>query len=190
METWDAIRARRNVREYAERTVAPEDLNRILEAGRRSPSSMNEQPWDFVAVTERGRLVELARVWQYGAHLGGAAAAIAFVASVSDDPRQREVVQFDMGQAAMSVMLAAADLGIGSCHSAIGDERLARETLGLPADRECTLLLSLGYPVDRPLVPIGRPARRPFDDVVHRERWQPEATAPGVAVRPPGPRPG
>ncbi len=171
METWDAIRARRNVRTFAERSVALEDLDRILEAGRRSPSSMNEQPWAFVVVTERARLIELAGIWEYGEHLAGAAAAIAFVAAATEGPEQREIIQFDMGQAAMSVMLAAADLGIGSCHSAIGDQALARDLLGLPADRECIVLLSLGYPVSRPLTPIEHPSRRAFGDVVHRERW-------------------
>jgi nitroreductase len=171
METWDAIRARRNVRDYADRAIAPEDLDRILEAARRSPSSMNEQPWDFVVLVDRPRLVRLAEVWHYGAHLAGAAAAVAFVAAVTDDAEQRETIQFDMGQAAMSVMLAAADLGIGSCHSAIGDQALVREVLGLPPNRECILLLSLGYPAGSPLSPIDHPSRRAFDDVVHRDRW-------------------
>jgi nitroreductase len=49
METWDAIRSRRNTREYQDRPIDGADLDRILEAGRRSPSSMNEQPWDFIA---------------------------------------------------------------------------------------------------------------------------------------------
>ena len=61
METWDTITARRNVREYADRPIAPDDLDRILEAGRRSPSSMNEQPWDFVVVTDRAGLASLGR---------------------------------------------------------------------------------------------------------------------------------
>lgn len=171
METWDAIRARRNVRRYADRAIVPQDLDRILEAARRSPSSMNEQPWDFVVVVDRERLVRLAQVWRYGAHLAGAAAAVAFVGAATDDREQRDTIQFDMGQAAMGVMLAAADLGIGSCHAAIGDQDLVRELLGLPADRECILLLSLGYPADGPLTPIEHPSRRPFDDVVHRDRW-------------------
>ncbi len=171
METWDAIRARRNVRRYDHRAIAPEDLDRILEAARRSPSSMNEQPWDFVVLGDRARMARLAQVWRYGAHLADAAAAIAFVAAATHDPQQRETIQFDMGQAAMSVMLAAADLGIGSCHSAVGDQDLVRELLELPADRECILLLSLGYPAERPLSPVEHPSRRPFEDVVHRDRW-------------------
>lgn len=171
METWEAITARRNVRAYAERRIDAVDLDRILEAGRRSPSSMNEQPWDFVVVTERDRLRELADVWRYGAHIGGAAAAIALLSPASEDPEARETFAFDLGQAAMSMMLAAADLGIGSCHSAIGSQDVARELLGLPADRECVLILSLGYPADRPLTPVAGPDRRAFDDVVHRDRW-------------------
>ncbi len=62
VETWDAITSRRDVREYEERAIPDEDLDRILEAGRRAPSGRNRQPWDFVVVTERDRLVELAEV--------------------------------------------------------------------------------------------------------------------------------
>ena len=69
METWDAIRARRNVRQYSDRPISSADLDRILEAGRRTPSSMNEQRWDFVVVTDRDQLQELARVWRYGRHV-------------------------------------------------------------------------------------------------------------------------
>jgi nitroreductase len=171
METWDAIRARRNVREHDGRPMEGADLDRILEAARRAPSSMNEQPWDFVAVTDRERLERLATVWRYGGHIATAAAAIAFVGEATDDPDQRETIAFDMGQAAMSAMLAAADLGIGSCHSAVGDQGLAREVLGLPEGREVVMIASFGYPASRPLTPLARPKRRPFGDVVHRERW-------------------
>jgi hypothetical protein len=48
---------------------------------------------------------------------------------------------------------------------------MARRILGLPEDREVAILVALGYPADRPLKPIGRPKRRAFGDVVHRERW-------------------
>ena len=44
MQTWDAITSRRNVRSFADRPIPPADLDRILEAGRRSPSSQNWQP--------------------------------------------------------------------------------------------------------------------------------------------------
>jgi nitroreductase len=171
METWDAIRARRNVREYEDRPIAKEDLDRILEAGRRTPSSMNQQAWDFVVVTDRDRLRDLSGVWRFGGHVANSAATIAIVIPASDDPDTRETYQYDAGQATMSIMVAAADLGIGSGHSSVGDQDLARRLLGLPDDRECAWLIALGYPADRPLAPLIRPNRRDFDEVVHLDRW-------------------
>lgn len=171
METWDALRARRNVRTYAERSIPEDQLDRILESARLTPSSMNQQAWDFVVVTDRDRLRDLAQVWRYGAHIAGSAATIALVVPASEDPEERETFQYDLGQVTMSIMLAATDLGIGSCHAAVGDQARARDILGLPEDRECAMLVALGYPADRPLTPMTHPNRRAFDDVVHRERW-------------------
>jgi nitroreductase len=80
METWDAIRARRNVRQYTGEPIAREHLERILEAGRRAPSSQNWQPWHFVVVTGRRQLIELAKAWERGGrHIAQSAAAIALV---------------------------------------------------------------------------------------------------------------
>lgn len=171
METWDAIRSRRNVRTYADRPIADKDLDRILEAARRTPSSSNRQRWDFVVCTDRAQLEDLSRVWRGAGHVATSAATIALVAPSSDDGRTRESVQYDLGQATMSIMLAAADLGIGSGHALVTDQELARRLLGFPEDRFCAWLIALGYPADRPLTPIERLNRRPFEDVVHRDRW-------------------
>ncbi|HXW86926.1 MAG TPA: nitroreductase family protein [Streptosporangiaceae bacterium] len=169
MQTSDAIAARRNVRDFADRPIPADDLDRILEAGRRSPSSQNWQPWDFVLVTDRAQLAELSQVFAGAYHVAQSAATIAIVGPAADNPYRR--AQFDLGQAAMSMELAAADLGIGSCHAGVADMELARRVLGLPADRDWAILLSLGYPADRPLAPVRNPRRRPFDEVVHRGRW-------------------
>lgn len=169
MNAWDAIRSRRNVRQYAPAPVSAADLDQILEAARRSPSSQNSQPWDFIVVTGGDDLRRLADVWFGGKHIAGSAATIALITAADDAQRGR--VQFDLGQAAMSIMLAAASLGIGSCHSAVGDQDLARHLLGYPVDKTCDLLISLGYPAAGPLTPISAPDRRPFDEVVHRARW-------------------
>jgi nitroreductase len=171
METWDAIRARRDVREYTDEPLAREQLERILEAGRRSPSSQNWQPWDFIAVTERSQLIELSKVWQGARHVARSAATIALVAPLQDDELHRSRVQYDLGQATMSILLEATDLGIGSGHAAVTDQDLARALLGFPEGRFCAYLVALGFPADRPLVPITRPNRRAFDDVVHWGRW-------------------
>lgn len=171
VDAWDALRARRNVREFEDRPIPAEDLERILEAGRRSPSSRNQQAWDFALVTERDRLRELAGVWRFARHVAGSAATVALVVPASDEPDSRETFQYDLGQVTISMMLAAAELGIGSGHASVGDQPLARRLLGLPDDRECAWLIAFGYPAGRALRPIARPNRRPFDDVVHRDRW-------------------
>jgi nitroreductase len=172
METWDAIRARRNVRQYTDRPIAREDLERICEAGRRAPSAGNWQPWDFVVVTDRDQLVELAKVWPRGGrHIAGSAATIAMVAAEPQDQRQRDLLQYDFGQATAHMMLAAADLGIGSGHSAVSDQAQAQRVLGFPDGHRCLYLIGLGYPADRPLRPLARPSRRPLDQVVHWDRW-------------------
>lgn len=171
MDTWDAIRARRKLASYADRPVEEESLKRILEAGRRSPSSRNEQRWDFVLVRDRERLGRLSLVWRGAAHIADAAAAVAVVAPYSDDLETNTSINFDLGQAVMAMMIAGADLGIGSRHASVEDYQLGAEILGLPDDRRLTWLMGLGYPGDRPLKPIERPDRKPFDEVVHLERW-------------------
>jgi nitroreductase len=171
METRDAITSRRAVRQFTDQPINSEDLDRILEAGRRAPSSMNAQRWDLVVVTDRKQLQQLAEVWRYGRHVASSAATVALVTPSTDDSDERESIAFDLGQAAMSMMIAAADLGVGSCHSSVQDQDLARSLLGYPSDRRCDYLIALGYPADRPLRPIREPKRRPFDQVVHGERW-------------------
>src|SRR4051794_25921195 len=84
METWDAIQARRNVRQYTPEPVSAEHLTRIVEAGWRAPSAANRQHWDFVVVTDRTKLAELATVWRAAGHIAGAAAAIALVVPVPE----------------------------------------------------------------------------------------------------------
>ena len=171
METWEAIHARRNVRQFSADPIPAAALDRILEAGWRSPSSKNEQRWDFVVCTVRWQLQELSKAWVYGGHIAASAATLVLLAPDVKEPGVRESIQFDLGQVAMSVMLAAADLGIGSCHSGVGDQELVRRLLGHPADRFAAMMISLGYPAGRPLKPVQKPNRRPFEDVVHRGRW-------------------
>jgi nitroreductase len=172
METWDAIRARRNVRQYTPKPIAREDLERICEAGRRAPSTRNWQPWNFVVLTEREQLIELAQAWpQGGQHIARAAAAIALVASRADDQEHHDWVLYDFGQVTMTMMIAAADLGIGSGHSSVRDHAQAQRALGLPDGYFAVYMMGLGYPEGRPLRPVIRPDRRPFDEVVHWGQW-------------------
>ena len=171
LETWNAICARRNVRQYKPDPVSEEDLNRIAEAGWRAPSAKNRQAWDFVIVTDKAQLQELSTVWQGAGHIAGAAAAIALVIPEPPSERRKVTDQYDVGQATMAMMIAATDLGIGTGHSSVGEQDKARAILGVPDGYEVAYLLGIGYPADRPLKPIRKPNRRPFDEVVHHGHW-------------------
>ena len=69
------------------------------------------------------------------------------------------------------MMIAAADLGIGTGHSSVGDQEQARKILGVPDDHDVAYLLGIGYPADRPLRPIVTPNRRPIDEVIRHGGW-------------------
>lgn len=171
METWDAIRTRRKLDEYGHQAIEEEKLNRILEAGRRAPSSRNQQRWHFVLVRDPDQLQRLSKVWRGAAHIADAPAAIGVVAPHIDDPRESDSINFDLGQAVMSMMIAAADVGIGTRHAAVEDYDLAAKILDLPEGLRLTWMFGLGHPGDRPMSPVENPDRRDFDDVVHQERW-------------------
>jgi nitroreductase len=171
LETWDAIRSRRNVRAYEDRPIDEEDMDRILEAARRTPSSSNKQRWDFVVVRDKDRLKRLSAIWQGARHIPGSAVTIALIGPDPEEERDRISVAYDMGQLTMSIMVAAADLGIGSGHSSAHDQEVARDVLEIPEGQRCWWLIGLGYPADRPLRPIVKPDRRPLEDLVRYEKW-------------------
>jgi nitroreductase len=108
---------------------------------------------------------------QGGRHIARSAATIALVARQPEDQMHHDWLLYDFGQATANMMLAAADLGIGSGHSAVRDQGQAQRVLGFPDGYLAVYLIGLGYPADRPLLPIARPDRRPFDDVVHWDHW-------------------
>ncbi len=172
METWKAINTVRVIREFTDRPLEPEHLERILNAGRRTGSSKNEQVWTFVVVTDRERLRQLTAVGRYADHLAGAAVAVALVAPDQDTPHGRSIL-WDLGRAAQSMVLAAWELGIGSAPATAHNHRVAGELLGLPVGQRCDWLLSFGYPADpsKLTAPNKRGGRKSLADVVHSETW-------------------
>jgi nitroreductase len=173
MDAWDAIRTRRNVREFDDRPLPSEDLDRIVAAAALAPSSMNEQRWAFVVCREKENLQELSRAGDYAGHVARAAAAIAFLTPRADDVSERESIAFDLGQAVENAMLTAWELGIGSCHGSVYDEPRVRELLAYPPEMTCDLVVSFGYPADpASLAPPGsRGGRKRLDDLRHDERF-------------------
>ena len=173
MDVWTAVITQRAVRSFSDEPVPDADLERILDAARRAPSSKNTQPWEFVVVSDRQRLRELARVGRYAGHLAGATVAVALVTVDPGRPEALAKELYDLGHATQSMMLVALELGIGSVHAAVYDRELASRLLGLPADRRCDFLVSFGYPVREGLLdhPRRKVPRRSLDELVHREQW-------------------
>jgi nitroreductase len=180
METWDIIRARRNVRAFTDEKVSDEALERIMEAAGRTPSGSNRQFWSFVACTEPDVIKGLSETWQGAAWITSAPLVVALLKPKDPDgdnnAKMRDVMQYDLGQATMSRatmsrVLAAADLGIASGQCGIMGQRKASEVLGFPDGWFCGTAIAFGHPADRPLKPIRKPIRKPIDEVWHRERW-------------------
>ncbi len=172
MNTWDAVRTKRAVREFSDRPIAPEDLERIVRAGTRAHSSKNQQRWAFVVIEDRATLAALSTAGPFAGHVAGAAVAIALVTPDPMGPGKPLSVVWDVGGAAAQMMLVAWELGIGSCPATVYEQALVRERLGLPDGMWCEYILSFGYPKDpaRLTAPNRPGGRKPLDEVVYRER--------------------
>jgi nitroreductase len=170
MNVSEAIQYKRAVREFKDEPLPESAMLAILNAGRRSQSSKNTQPWHFIAITDKGTLKALSECGDWAGHLAGAALGIAFLHA---NPGERFQVLFDIGQSAAYMQLSAWELGIGSCIASIYRPDQARQVLGFPQELHLRIALSFGYPLEsdaltRPPKPGGR---RPLAEVVHWERW-------------------
>lgn len=166
----EAIRTKRAVRQFADQPLKDEEVFAILNAGRRAQSSKNTQPWHFIAIRERERLIALSKLGEWASHLAGAALGVAIL---TRDPTERFSIMFDAGQAAAYMQLAAWEMGIGSCLATIYQPEAARELLGFPPEYHLRIALSFGYPQDPSVLsaPPRKGGRKPLDEIIHWEKW-------------------
>jgi nitroreductase len=163
MNVLEAIRTKRATRQFAGRPVPDDVIRQIVDAGRRSQSSKNDQPWTFVVVRDRETLKQLSECGRYAGHLAGAAFGVAIVAQPGYD--------FDQGQTAAYLQLAAWELGIGSCIASIHEPERAKALLGAPDELQFDTAISFGYPAQPPAV-ARQGGRKPLDEVVRWEKWE------------------
>jgi len=170
MNVTDAISLKRAVRHFTEQPLPDSAIHAILNAGRRSQSSKNSQPWNFIAITEKPTLKALSECGVYGGHLAGAALGVAIVHA---DPGEKFQLMFDVGQTAAYMQLAALELGIGSCLASIYEPDKAREFLAFPADMYLRIAISFGYPQNPDILmrPPNKGGRQTFDEIVHWNKW-------------------
>ncbi len=170
MNVSDAIRTKRAVRKFQVKALPEDVILTILNAGRRSQSSKNEQTWQFIAIQDKSILKALSACGQWAGHLASAAMAVAIL---TPDPAAKFQTMFDAGQAAAFMQLAAWELGIGSCPASIYEAEKARSILGFPPELHLRLALSFGYPAEEMKLsaPPRKGGRRELDDIVHFEKW-------------------
>lgn len=171
MHVWDAIQTKRAIRDFKDEPLSEEHVERILQAGRRSQSSKNSQPWHFIAVQDKERLQKVSELGDWMGHVAGAAFCIVIV--VPEENERTIWHFFDAGQSASYMQLAATEIGVGSCLGTIYKPQEAKDLLGIPDDHQTRIVISFGYPVDETKVkkPLTAYKRRDLDDVVHWETW-------------------
>jgi nitroreductase len=170
MNVSEAIRLKRAVRKFQDVPLPDTSIHSILNAGRRSQSSKNEQGWNFIAIRDKATLKALSECGTYAGHLAGAALGVTIV---TPNPEGKFQDLFDAGQAAAYMQLAAWELGVGSCLASIYEPEKARAILGFPAEWHLRIALSFGYPADDSKLNSApkKGGRRTLEEIVHWDRW-------------------
>jgi len=170
MNVSEAIRTKRAIRKFKDEALPEDAVKAILNAGRRSQSSKNEQGWQFIAIQDKSILKALSECGTWAGHLAGAAFGVAIL---TPDPTAKFQTMFDAGQAAAFMQLTAWELGVGSVPASIYEAEKAREVLGFPPEWHLRIALSFGYPVDEDKLTAApkKGGRRLLEEVVHWDKW-------------------
>lgn len=164
MEYMELIKKRYSVRAYKSTPVEEEKLKKVLEAAILAPTAANRQPFRLIVIKTEGRQSELKRIyprdWFVEAPLVVCACANKTESWIRRDGKSYADV--DTTIAFDHLILAAHDLGLGTCWIAAFDPEAAREVLRLPAELEPLVFTPLGYPADQ-----WRPkGRRPASELI------------------------
>ncbi|HEV2072745.1 MAG TPA: nitroreductase family protein [Thermomicrobiales bacterium] len=163
----EAVRTVRQVRQYEEGTVSPDDLNQVLEIARWTGSSRNTQPWHFVVVDDKGMLKQLSDLRENITWVADGALAIAILLPNENPPHEA----YDAGRVTERIMIAARFLGLGSGTAWFGEperEAKAKQLLGVPEHMSCHSVVVIGpYVTSRDPRPTGpKPGRKSLDELV------------------------
>ena len=148
MEFKETIIKRQSIREYQDKPVPEDKLNRILEAARLAPSASNGQPWKFIVVKDSQRRRELAQAANGQAFVGQAPVIIAAVATDPDRVMSCGIPSYavDLAIAITQMTLAAADEGLGTCWIGAFSQDKVKEILEVPMKCKVVTVLPVGYP--------------------------------------------
>lgn len=160
------LKSRRSVRAFQNKDIPKKELQEIIDAARFAPTARNLQPWEFVVVTDKNKIAQLAALGQNAGFMAQASACIA-VFSVDTN-----YFLEDGSAATCNILLAATDLGIGSCWIA-GDKKpycqQVNVLLNAPSQMKLVSLIALGYPQEENAF---KPAqKRQLKELLHWEKF-------------------
>lgn len=157
MDFLELCQQRQSCRDFADRPVEHEKLVKCIEAARLAPSGCNAQPWSFVVVEKPDLVPEVAKcAMQMGIneYIGGAKAFIIILEEHAVlMPAIRRILDSqyfakgDIGGAGLSVCLAAAEQGLGTCIVGLFDREKLCELLDIPMEKQFGMFIAVGYPV-------------------------------------------
>lgn len=170
MEFSELISVRYSVRAYRPDTVEEEKLTAILEAARLAPTAANRQPIQLIVMHTAGREKEIGKIYRKPWFVQ--APLVICVCAISSQAWVRESDRFnarliDATIVADHLILAATNLGLGTCWIAAFNVDAARSVLNLPEDAEPVIFTPLGYPADQP----APKTRKPLNELVRYEHW-------------------
>ena len=168
----EAMKLRRSVRKYEDEEVTDEQLNQVLDTARYAASWANKQGWHILVVKSADTRAKVSEAIEGnpGARAVNQAPVLLTVCmdpEASGDMNGKPYYMTDAGILMDHLMLAAADLGLGTVFIGAFDEDKVRAVLGVPAKYRIVGMTPLGTPAKMP----GERPRNELDDIVHMETW-------------------
>lgn len=169
---YDLYWRRKSVREFSDRPVGPEKIDRLLEALRRAQSAANRQPWHFIVISDKAGRAVLDDVFTKEGFRNAPLLIVACADQSQAWTRRADKVNYAWVDATIAVteMIGAATAeGLGSCWVAAIDPEAVRVKLGIPAQIDIVAIIAVGYP-EKELV-IEDKARKPLAEIIHYGKW-------------------
>lgn len=169
MDAYECIVTRRSIRQFADRPVPAEMVEKLLRAAMTAPSAGNQQPWEFIVLTDRALLDEMPSIHPYCQMIRQAPVAVLVCGNATREKYPGYWPQ-DCSAATMNLLLAAHALGLGAVWTGIypREERIRpfREKFALPEHVVPLALIPIGWPAESPPQPDRFAPER-----VHHNRW-------------------
>ncbi|MCK9594884.1 MAG: nitroreductase family protein [Candidatus Omnitrophica bacterium] len=162
----DLFKKRRSARAFQEKPIAKSVLEDIVDAARLAPTARNVQPWEFVVVTGKAILKDIAAITDHGKFIANAGACI--LVFCADTKYYLE----DGCAATENILLAAAALGLGACWVAADKKAYCDRINSLfsaPGSFKLVSMVAIGY-----LLPgeENNPVqKRGLEEVIHWEKF-------------------